>query len=187
MEDLRLFLSVILTLTACSYKAEDPGLCKLNCDSAIIGGNDPGITFKLMTQPAAISCPANAAGSPLGDPIFVQFVMAEKYDDGSEAGGLRPVPNISIEPIVNGLRSDRPEDNPNVVINGTIFTPARYKGIITPKDNWCTDTCGVATLEIAAACPPVGATSELGVQVHSGANYSEVATFDISTQDLATP
>jgi len=140
------------------------------------------ITLKTATQ--NIACPSGAAGQAISDPLFVQFLVAEAFNNGGEVAGQRPVPNISIEPIVNGLRSDLPEHNPNVEINGNIFTPARYKGIITPKDNWCTDSCGIVTVEVAAACPPAGSSSDLSVQMHSGALYSvDPAVFTISTQD----
>lgn len=175
-------LALITVLASCSYKPEDPGLCKLNCTNAIITGNDTPMTFTLKSQVNNITCASGAAGNALSDPFVVQFLVAETFDDGTPTGGRRPVPNISVEPIVNGLRSDLPEHNPNVEINGTVFTPARYKGIITPKDNWCTDTCGVVTMEVVAKCPPASTTSDVGIQMHSGALYSDLAIFSVDTQ-----
>ncbi len=173
---------IAVVSTQCSVKPEDPGLCKLNCSQAIIGGNDLPLSIKMKTQPVSYTCPTTSAGQPLGDPLFVQFVIAEAYDSGGGNTSDRPVPNISIEPLINGARSDRPADNPNVEINGDVFTPARYKGIITPKDNWCSDACGVVTLEVAAVCPPAGEQGEVGIQVHTGALYSDLATFGLQTQ-----
>jgi hypothetical protein len=176
-------LSLINLGAGCSYKPEDPGLCKLNCSSAVIGSNDSPLSLTLQSATNSVTCGPSAAGQVISDPFFAQFLVAEAFDSGTEKTGQRPVPFISVEPIVNGLRSDLPEHNPNVEINGNIFTPARYKGIITPKDNWCSDTCGVVTIEVAAVCPPAGSTSEISIQMHSGALYSDVATFSATTLD----
>jgi hypothetical protein len=178
-----LMMSLINVALGCSYKPEDPGLCKLNCSSAIIGSNDVPLSMKLQSATNSVTCSAAAAGQVINDPFFAQFLVAEAFDAGGDTPGQRPVPFISIEPIVNGLRSDLPEHNPNVEINGNIFTPARYKGIITPKDNWCSDTCGVVTVEVAAVCPPPGSSSEISIQMHSGALYSDIATFITTTLD----
>ncbi len=176
-------LSMMNLVLGCSYKPEDPGLCKLNCSSAIIGSNDVPLSLKLQSATNSVTCSAAAAGQVISDPFFAQFLVAEAFDAGGDTPGQRPVPFISVEPIVNGLRSDLPEHNVNVDINGNIFTPARYKGIITPKDNWCSDTCGVVTIEIAAVCPPAGSSSEISIQMHSGALYSDIATFTTTTLD----
>lgn len=176
-----LMISLINLGWSCSYKPEDPGLCKLNCTDAIIGSNDVPLSMSLKSNTNAITCSAAAAGQVINDPFFAQFLIAESFDSGAEIPGQRPVPFISVEPIVNGLRSDLPEHNPNVEINGNIFTPARYKGIITPKDNWCSDSCGVVTLEVAAVCPPAGSSSDVSIQMHTGALYSDIATFTVTT------
>ncbi len=176
-------LLLVLGLGACSYEPEDPGLCKLNCSKAIIGGNDRPMKFELKTTTQDITCAAQAAGEALSEPLLTHFLVYESYNDGLEDGGKRPVPSLSIDPIVNGLRSELPEHNPNVVINGDTFTPARYKGIVTPKSNWCSDSCGIVTLEVFPRCPPPGTTSEVGIQIHTGALYSNEAVFSISTED----
>lgn len=177
-------LMLSLLLAHCAYKPEDAGLCKLNCSDAIIGGADPNMVIELKSKVSAITCSVASQGQPLADPLLVQFVAAERYDVGQASEGKRPVPNLSFEPIVNGLRSELEVHNPNVTIENGVFTPARYKGIVTPKSNWCTDSCGVATLEVFAVCPPPGQSGEVGIQIHTGALYSEeIANFTISTED----
>lgn len=172
-------------LSNCAYKPEDAGLCKLNCSDAIIGGNDSSMVIDLKSKVNSISCPTAAANATVPDPLLVQFVIAEKFDEGGGKQGKRPVPSLSFEPIVNGLRSEEEIHNPNSPKVDGVFTPARYKGVVTPKTNWCTDSCGVATLEIFARCPDAGETSEIGVQVHTGALYSdEIAVFSVSTKDV---
>ncbi len=184
---MRYLILLCLSLAAahCAYKPEDAGLCKLNCSSAIIGGNDSPMAIELKTGVSDLSCSlaAGARGEVYPDPLLAQFNAVEKFDDGTDGGGKRPVPFLSFEPIVNGSRSELPVHNPNVTITDNVFTPARYKGIATLKSNWCTDTCGVGTLEVFAVCPPPGKSSQIGMQIHSGALYSEIAVFNISTPD----
>lgn len=178
MHKTRLLLSLSLVLGGCAFKPEDAGLCKLNCSNAIISGNDAQMTFVPKSVPSSITCAAASAGQVISDPIFAQFLIAEAFDNGTDTPGQRPVPSISVEPIVNGLRSDLPQDNPNVEADGSA---ARYRGIITPKNNWCSDTCGVVTLEVAAVCPPAGSQSDVTIQFHSGALYSDPLTFPTAT------
>ncbi|SME93289.1 hypothetical protein [Pseudobacteriovorax antillogorgiicola] len=174
-----LFASAIL-LYSCSEEPEDPGLCNLNCSSAIIGPIEGSI--EIMAQSSGVTCAAGAQLTALNDPLTFYFRMIETFDnDGTDK--ILPKPSVSIEPIVNGLMSEEAIHNPNVVIDGDTFTPARYKGIITPSSNWCTDACGVATIEVFPLCPPAGETSTVNVQIHSGALFSEPASVTIQTQD----
>ncbi len=182
----RLILTLVAIISAsCQYEPEQPGLCKLSCSKAAITGNDAAIQIQRKSSDLALTCSAAAEGQDIEEPFVAQFLIGEVFtgvtDDTEE---IRPIPSVSFEPIVNGLRSDDPTRSPNTTIVNNQITPARYKGIVTPKDNWCTDTCGVATIEVFARCPPTGATSELTVQIHSGANFSDdenTATFTVST------
>lgn len=174
-------LETLFFVCACSVKPDDPGLCKLNCAKAVIAGNDIGMKIEFTTTPVAVSCPAAAGGQPLTDAFFVQFLVSEEFDNGTDVKGHRPVPNVSIEPITDGSRSDLPAHNPNVAISGTFYNPERYKALITPKDNWCTDSCGVVSLEVFGQCPAPGGNTELGVQIHTGALYSNEMVFPINT------
>lgn len=160
-------------LGACQFTPEEPGLCKLNCGSAIIGGNDSTMTIALKTAAPATACRVDQVGQTIG-PFTAQFVIGEKFDDGTPNGGLRPVPNISIEPLLNGLRP---------TLNNENDADDRYKGILTPKSNWCSDSCGVISLQVASICPPVNGNNDLSIQVHSGALYSDEATFTITTPE----
>lgn len=166
-----LFSSLILG--ACSFTPEEPGLCKLNCGSAIIGGNDSVMDILLQTATPATACTPAQVGQTIG-PYSAQFVIGEKFDDGTPEGGFRPVPNISIEPLINGIRPNLNNENDG---------DDRYRGILTPKENWCSDSCGVISLQVASVCPPVNGNNDLSIQVHSGALYSDEATFTITTPE----
>ena len=57
-----LMMSMISLASGCSFEPEDPGLCKLNCSSAIIGSNDVPLSFSLKSTTNAVTCAAGAAG-----------------------------------------------------------------------------------------------------------------------------
>jgi len=178
-------IGVLITLlTACSEEPEDPGLCSLNCNKAIIGPIEAQILAVQATQ--NIVCPASLALGPVPDPLLFQFVISSTYDTIIDPTSKQmPLPSVSIEPIALGLRSSLPEHNPNVSINGNIFTPARYKGIVTPASNWCSDSCGVVAVELVALCPPPGESSDITVQIRTGSLFSEPYNVTVSTVDIA--
>jgi hypothetical protein len=166
--------------SGCGHKPDDPGLCPLNCSKALIGPIEGQIEVVHATQD--LICPAASALAPVTDPLMFQFRISESF--ATDFGDKQvPLPSVSVEPIVNGLRSDQPEHNPNVEINGDVFTPARYKGVVTPSENWCSDACGIVSMEIVPLCPPVGESSGLTIQVHSGALYSDPYEVTISTAE----
>lgn len=170
----------LLVLPSCSQKAENAGLCSLNCSKAIIGPIEGKI--ELMAQSSGVTCSVDAANTALSDPLTFYFLVSDSFDnDGVERA--TPLPSVSIEPIVNGLTSGLAAHNPNVEIDGNTYTPAHYKGIITPKENWCSDNCGVAFMEVFAVCPPPGEVSNVNMKLHSGALFSDDATVSIQTQD----
>ncbi len=172
----------LLALTSCSYQPEDAGLCKLNCSKAIIGSNDPGMSIKLQSSTSNIICSAANANKD-SVPIVAQFLVSEKVATNS-GDGQRPVPNLSFDPIVNGARSTSERNVINAgKIEGTdVYENIRYIGIPTPSSNWCSDSCGVATIEVTPLCPPSGKDSEVSIQLHTGPLYSDPVTFKISTE-----
>lgn len=177
---LRSSSAIFLLLTACSGQVSDPGLCSLDCSKALIGPIEADIVP--LSTSSGITCSAAAAGTVASDPLIFYFSVSETSQFGS-VEKIIPNPNVSLEPIVNGLTSNEAIHNPNVTIDNGIYTPARYKGIITPKADWCTDACGVATFEVFAVCPPAGETTQLDVQVHTGANFSDKISVTLQTQD----
>lgn len=162
-----------LTLGACSYQPEDPGQCRLICGSSIIGGNNPEFTIALKTPVVTTECATASAGSPAG-PFRTGFLIGEAIkDQNGEDAGVRPVPNISVEPIIVGNRPTVSNENDN---------DTRYRGLLTLKDNWCSDSCGVVILDTVGLCPGISGSDELTIQVHSGALFSDFAKFPITTK-----
>lgn len=174
------FVALILLITkltsSCSVKPEKPGLCALKCGGAIIAPRDPGFSITPLSQPGTLKC--SAAGD--FGVVQVQFLIAEKTGDSAAApdptagvgAGLMladtvretTVPSISFEPVIYGAMSPntKPEDNDET----------RFQGVVTPAANWCSDSCGVMSLELVPTCVP-DETNEVSIQAHSGALYSD--------------
>lgn len=179
-----IILSVIAVFWGgCSFKPEDPGLCRLTCQNSIIASASSEFEIKLATGSPKIYC--DAAGADLAIPVMLQFVISEKNNVSADKVEKRPVPNISFDPLVAGAVAPDVYNNENVTKDAEgKLTPAHYLGITTPKSNWCSDSCGVMTLEIVPVCPQPSITSEISVQLHSGALYSDPA--QISIQNTVT-
>ncbi len=190
MRKLCLYLYASTLLTTCAYQPEDAGLCRLSCSKAVIGSNDLSMAIKLQSSSSTIVCPVAKANAD-STPVVAQFLVAEQFysDSGkTKVEQTRPVPNISFEPIVNGPRSTSARNVINAGANPDVpgeYDNVRYIGIPTPRDNWCSDSCGIATIEVTPLCPPAGQTSQVSIQVHSGALYSDTVTFDIKTEEAA--
>lgn len=173
----------ILTLAACSVKPDEPGLCALKCGGAILGPADPGVKIKKLTQDPQLTCDKGLAAPQDFGPIQVQFLVAEEVGDVTGAGGdgggepaMRGIPFISIEPVVTGAVSQTtfPEGGEN---------DSRYSGLRTARSNWCSDSCGVVTVELVPTCLTAGSVSTVNLQVHSGALYSEAVEITVTTPD----
>ncbi|RYZ65516.1 MAG: hypothetical protein EOP09_14130 [Proteobacteria bacterium] len=163
-------------MTACSYTPEDPGQCKLQCSKAIIVGNEPVVTMKLKSAVPATMCgPKNLESEEARRvPLRADFLVGESIlDQAGEEISVRPIPNISVEPVIIGATAPgiNSETSPN------------YQGIQTPRNNWCSDACGVVSISVVGRCPEIDNASDVTVQLHSGAVYSDPATFSIETKD----
>lgn len=175
----------ILTLAACSVKPDEPGLCALKCGGAIIGPADPGVKIIKKTKDPQITCDKGLAAPQDFRPIQVQFQVVEEVDGATGTGGgdqpssnkpVRGIPFISIEPVVTGAVSQTtfPEGGEN---------DSRYAGLRTARSNWCSDSCGLVSVELVPTCLTAGSVSTVNVQVHSGALYSEPIEITVTTPD----
>ena len=185
----------LLFMCGCGVKPSNPGLCSLNCSGAVIGGADASYVISLATPAPAIQCPTGLTQlTAFSGPISTQFVIWDKYKDSNGHDVQIPVPNISFNPLVNGGLVPTQSNSENVtkypagqtLPDGTthnidMYYPYQYVGIVTPKSNWCSDSCGVMTVEIWPYCPVAGSTNNVNVQVSTGAKFSETSQISITT------
>ena len=146
-----------------------PGFCSLNCAGAVIAGNETNIRLIGASdgEEITVNCQATEAGSSYFSKIPIRFSFEKNAS---------PLPAETIPGDKQGLPESASNTNPNrqtvvplggvsfevAVIGGSMSTDAAeanpsdpndyYRGILTPQDEWCTDTCGVGTLEIKPKC-----------------------------------
>ena len=129
-------LSILVTgLSTCAGKVEGPADCPVDCSSAI--NATANMTIKPMQGFDNITI--NCQGSVVPKVVELRFLIT---GGGEKSHSAMPRPGISYEPIFNGSydpsRNDQQEP--------------RWKGIVTPKDRWCSSECGIAKIELWPRC-----------------------------------
>ncbi len=206
---LMLMLSFFVTTCAAEKDAARPGMCALKCSNSVIGGGqttfpDPNVRIRLVTKLEGMGCAVDKPTDEydFGGPVTLHFlaerkVTAERGEGLAEsdvaAGGIYSpaqgwvsIPNMAIEPIVLGgilsIKETAQEfkvTNPDT--NEEEVEPYEYVGVVTPKDQWCSDSCGVIALQIWPKCVG-GITNNIALAVHSGSLYSEVVGLPIEAK-----
>lgn len=152
-------LFALSVAASCAKKPDDPGQCKLSCDQAIIASNDVAFAIRATATNLTLQCttPGN-----FNRPIDATFLVSQ--DTGTpEAPRRTPVPFASVNPIVYGDLAPVGDPNPE----------ANYQGILTPKSDWCSDSCGVVTMQLLPVCPPTGVSAQVVVALGSGPLQSD--------------
>ena len=173
------FIYLACLMIGCAVEAdqERPGVCSLDCGSAIIGSSDAIFKIKPMNKVDTIACdPGLGARTPLARPVSLEFLMTEKYGTG-ENEKFRPVPNISFEPIIVGEMSETGTPTENLSVNGQ--PTQKYLGIVTSKFDWCSNSCGVMNVEFIPLCLPAGSSNQVSVVLHSGSLFSEGVNIEV--------
>ncbi len=167
-------LLVVLASVACSGQPEsEDNLCTLDCSNASFGA--PEFVIEPILKPSDTECPKVGSGgvqytNGMYDPgvaVTVRFRVYKKETglDGKEK--LSAKGNISLNPVISGYFSAKyPDDSEE----------ARYKGLATPKSDWCTDRCGVATFEVYPVCI-ADADNNATMAVSSAFSVSEAVSF----------
>jgi hypothetical protein len=196
-------------LSGCS--AEDdgasPGLCALKCSDAKIAGNDA--RFRLVSSTGAIDCsgvqvPAGQNAVEYLGPVTVQFVAesvrkltytnpldptaASQQNQAEDTAGKiwTPLAGIAFEPLIlRGLMAGAKTSPENATIeaDGKV-SPFKYAGVVTPKSEWCSDSCGVASVEIWPICVQ-NSLNEVSVVIHSGALYAPELPLNVTAAPAA--
>jgi hypothetical protein len=180
---IQLMVGLSCWVNGCGVRPEGRGgQCELSCSKAVIGSNR--LKIKPINDGAVtVQCAGTFTDTkPLDGPILVQFVAYDVVGTDSRTGEPRmvPVSNISIEPLVTGLM-DYEATNAELR-EGNSSSAFRYSGIVTKSSEWCSDACGVVSLEVQPLCVS-GATNEVSVQVHSGSLHSPKVAIQVKHQD----
>ena len=166
--------------------AEAPGVCALNCSDTKLPANDMRIRFLFpsgVTEagPFNLSCFDTANADYVND-VPIRFVIekprytlpAEQTTDVVLGGNVPPPPNDAIQWVpVSGV-AFQPLLLAGIMepINAANQQLDRYKGIVTPETEWCTDACGVGSLDIKPRCMSA-APNLVSVGIISGSLYGQ--------------
>ncbi len=193
---------VLIFIGGCASQASDeaqPGSCRLECSDRKV----PAASFKiepLDPSDITIGC---YEGSEFGSPITVRYqiyevlsgnpgtparaVEAENCIDRADKPGpygpcKRMVGGVGFEPWVLGAVSSGNTNTEHLDANNSP-SPAKFAGIVTPRSEWCSDTCGIMTYEVWPSC--VSGDLSAGV-LAGGASMNPPVKFQIdaiSTND----
>jgi hypothetical protein len=150
-------------LATCSAETDDNNFCSLSCGDAIIGSSD--FKIKATVGEWKLACLSSSSSITELDPFAVQFDVYKEVTGSDDEIKKIPVPNVKITPLVNGVMGTNQT-------NDELKNDSRFKGIKTGPSEWCTDSCGVFTLEVIPACVP-GVENEISITARSGFASSE--------------
>ena len=124
-------------------------------------------TITPMVQSLSINCHGSTV------PKVVELLFKIEAASGTNSKGVQgaiPRPSISFRPVFNGSYDASRNDHEET----------EWKGIATPKDEWCSSACGVAKINLWPQCEE-GATLTHTLSVISGPVTSSAIT--ITTTD----
>ena len=175
-----LFVLAMGFLGACAAQPDTvgtgyPGSCKISCRKASIGADEmrvrfltgptlnlqcseaPGDGFYAFSVPIRFVIEKPARVLPINyqstdaippNPPLGPDLPKKSNTDGTTNDSLywSPVAGVSFYPLL--LAGDGDIFNQEDYANGT----GRFLGIATPQEEWCTDTCGMGSIEIRPRC-----------------------------------
>lgn len=173
------FVCVVLATASCgrSPEASSNGLCPLDCANPYIAG--PKHVISSMDESIDLVChgydeSTESSGKPK-KPVRLTFLVTDSQGNPRKRVGFEPVIHGELEPDETDEENQDPDKS-----TATEIVPAKYIGIVTPRSQWCSDACGVATLEVWPKCYP--SATEVSVRLHSGATKSDTVRIAVSPE-----
>jgi hypothetical protein len=166
------FISLSMGCASQPSDTNQPGSCKLDCSNRVV----PSSQMKLyaMTGDSEITCFGDSGNNDTFDlnrPVTVRFRAVLESNEGQEGGaeeagggeGLaqdasvfenQHVGGVGFEPwVIGGVSVANTNEEHRIEVNGQIQAePSKFAGIVTPKSEWCSDSCGVMTYEVWPIC-----------------------------------
>jgi len=184
-------------VSACSADTEAPGqgTCSLKCSTPKAAASN--FTVRLLNNVSAIDSKClfsdgQAATAPQNGPVQLRFQVVETVEpfstvlgssnpSGASGALLKEVPRagIGFEPFVYGQAAVEKSAQGYNPADKSV-TPFKYAGVVTPASEWCTDTCGVATVEVWPLCIK-GTSNSVKVGIFMQ-GVPSIPTVDIVTQ-----
>ncbi len=191
------FFAMVLLEACLAGKPATPGLCTVNCRNAVFSSPYARIAPLDGAEDYTLACKAafskDVTSISMARAITIRFKITEPPPKGATHQDWdEPRPGITFEPVVNGILDPDRSSAENVSLvetekdDGTKTTeyfPSRYIGIVTPKSQWCTDSCGVGNIEVWPMCVQ-GIENQITFSAHSGATSMETPMkFTVANDD----
>lgn len=158
-----------LALGACAANTEpdSPGSCALSCAQTraaasefevrpLLSAAGEDVKFDMACK---VATGQNVAEGP--GPVRVLFKVYQKKqafagragnDDQLAADDEQSKAGIGFEPMLyGGMATDRTHPEHYDAATKTV-TPFKFNGIVTPKAEWCSDSCGIISYEFWPVC-----------------------------------
>ncbi len=191
---------VICLLQACGGDVTDDNFCPIDCSSTFSGKS--GVNQVTVVNSSSQQYQCINIDDPT--PVTVRFLISKdnsagtssvEFDDNEKANlnlQQQPLPRIAFTPLLEGVR-DASKTNPTIVdvCDGCEGTPSagsvvkvspyQFHGITTPKSEWCSDSCGVASYTFIPKCGPGGSDS-----IDASILFTSISGTAGSSEDAAT-
>ncbi len=170
---------------------ESPGACPIDCSTAKIAGS--GMKITPFQKKIEISCHALIEQNYVGS-VPIKFkveknsrILPAETIPGAQAGGaeepMKPIADASDAAAAAGGGGGGAAQSRTISVGGISFEPMvvaghppvlpnpddkrfKYNGIITTSDMWCTDACGVGSIDFVPMCKT--APNKTVLSLHSG-------------------
>lgn len=153
---------LLIVINTCSGKPEKYGRCELSCDQGVVA------TSETIIQPLATEAVVNCDGSTTPHVVEANFLVTAP--SGKE-DKFFPRSNILVKPLlVTGSYDPKKKFHDEI----------EFKGIATPKSEWCSDKCGVVRISLWVECK-YGFKLEHSLSLMSGAGTSRALTITTSS------
>ena len=135
------------------------GSCKLNCSGARPATTEMAI--RLFSQEIAIDCSGLTSDSDYNRSIPIKFAIEKNPPGDLPAENLPGATDGESDNLTTGIKSGVAGIGFSVNLVGGMLSATRanpddsdpkYNGILTGKTEWCTDSCGVGSIEVMPLC-----------------------------------
>ena len=167
------FISIVV-IWSCSQThpvATEDGLCgALDCSNARLLSPDGSFSIEPLFESSlgGLECkiPDTVADElKISGPYLYKFKISSSAGGGGEGESStsgRVLPNVKVNIFtVGGVFSDIGDHNPFA------DNPEEYNGIATPVTEWCSDDCGILSVEVFLKCPPEGVEAKGNLNISS--------------------
>ncbi len=163
------FGSLIMVLWVCSApEDENTGYCRLSCTETSLAASD--YKFAKKISPGGFSCALDEVDA--GVVGIAKWLVTAPIDRIGGAGGSAEVERSGIAFNVDFGGDPRFIDTTPA---GNTDEPG-HLGVITPQSEWCSDSCGLATVEVSGTCS-ADKDIDYSLILNSGAAVSEAMTW----------